>query len=67
MNKSILTIKKKKIDDNQSEIQLKNVKVCHYCMKTVPSNIVCCWNCGNVLDKNLEKLMEMRTRNKNFK
>jgi hypothetical protein len=56
-NKTISIIRMKKKVKDRKEIDLKNVKVCKYCMKIVPKNLVCCWNCGKVLDKNLEKLI----------
>jgi hypothetical protein len=40
-----------------------NEGVCSICGRVVPNHIAICWNCGQVLDKQLIKLMKQKKSN----
>jgi hypothetical protein len=40
--------------------QNKTEKTCKHCGINVPKHLICCWNCGNVLDQSLEKLVKKK-------
>ena len=48
------------LDDFVEESIPEDVHKCFQCGAKVPDHVVACWNCGEILDKNIRRLMKTR-------